>query len=1218
MKYKRRFKKLTTRSFNAPEPVRAFLVKNLHSVGQVKVLFSKKALGRSYAELHGGKKRSRIKNSVKLRVLCGFLFFSLFTVSLYAQENLNGVQEPQLEENVPANETLADDEETLSPEQQRVELEIKSSTLPELAAWSRSLGLSESGTREELSRRIREYFKLPQPGNQVGDSRKIITIESAQTMEYFTLEVVDEDYARLRGEVVLRLVDNDSVHRIRAREVLFNRTRNILTARGGVEYIKERGDTIETFRGEHITVNIDNWSSIFLDGVSERRLESDGTTYRFAGAIISRDNNEDVMILNNAQISNAYNEEALWSISASRLILLPGSDFWIFNAVLKVGEIPVMYIPFFFFPADEVIFHPVIGYRSREGAFAQTTYYILGRPTANAADSSSLSRILGNSNDMQKERHGLFLRSTGNRVINPDAASLKVMLDYYTNLGVYTGLDFAMPGVGILNPLDLSLGIGFTRTITLQGGNYTVYAPDYDGSFDWNESNLFSQSVPFRYRMLTQSSISGRYGRLAWNIPFYSDPYVDRDFLNRSESMDWVNMMQQGASLDEDAASQSDIGSYNWQIDGNLNASLPRLAPYISNISLSNLSSTLAFKTIRDNEIFARNNNHPGRFFFAPDKYTIYSISGLVSGTPLSIGGANQTAQTASNGTVTEIEDPLKGIGIPRSPWPQEDSDEKQSTNDQLIPPALNQRFDIPAIGNLRFGIDYQLSPTSSMELQFMSGYDRWKSSEQVNWGDVQSVLSSFGGNGDVNFRLDHSSGLFSNTVTFSGSGTWRDFSYLNEEAEAFRTPQSSDGNVDRTRVEEAYRQQFIQTNYSTSYAYNSTLRPLYDNPVFGQSNLQYTFRGTLVRSRRYTGGNAPELTPQWGVWAKEKTEGGENIFGLSIHRFSTNIAANIMNMQQNISFSTDIPPLDGLIAANGTFRVWISETNASIQFRKPEMIDNIPNNEWKTDPFNLTEILRFGRAGSFTFRLIMEPEENNEVTTIATSLTLWDFTASFSAVKTRRSRFVADNPSNPSMGGRWVLMNEEPSLNSRDLIFSYNHAFSNMEIIRNRMNFSLNLNTRLFFDLLRYTSSNFQFSMGFTLGIAGFLDLSFRATSENAAIFRYFKNVPGMGNLTSMYTDGDQNNLFIDFFDSFNFADTDKRRRSGFKMKTFNLTATHHLGDWRAVLDITMSPHLNNNLNPARYEINSDISFLVQWNAIPEIKSDINYESRTERWTIR
>ena len=1198
---------------------------------------------RSYTELNRGR-RFRTRNSVKLQavrrtaVLRGYFFILCFlsslAVTLYAQETPAEAEEPTLKEGqiaadmpvetqseesrIAVSEEDISAKEGLSPSEiQRIELEIKTSTLPELAAWSRTLGLSEGGTRAELSRRIRGFFELSEPQEDADENRKIITIESSQTTEYFTIEVVDEDYARLKGDVRISLKDKDSEHKIKAGEILFNRTRNILTARGGVEYRKEKEDTTEIFRGESITVNIDNWSSIFLDGNSERKRTSEETAYLFTGAVITRDNDEDVMIINNAKISNAYNKEALWSISASKLWLLPGSDFWIFNALLKVGEIPVLYIPVFFFPADEVVFHPVAGYRSREGAFIQTTTYILGRPTANPADMSSLTTILGKANDMEKERQGLFLRSTGKKMRNPDTTSLKAMIDYYTNLGIHLGLDLSLPRKGILNPLDLSLGVGFTRTLTQIDGNYNPYAPNFDGTFDWNHSNFFSSSVPFRYRMKTQSSVNGKYGSISWNFPFYSDPYVDKDFLNRSENMDWLNMIQQGAAIDAGTVSEFDIGSYQWQINTRLNPSFPTLSPYVSSVSLSNLSMTLAFKTIRDNDIFNKNNDHPGRFFFAPDKYTIYSVSGSVSGTPLTIGGENQAAASNADTAVMEIDDPLKNIGIPRSPWPEkEDEAETKSTAEQLIPPVLSQRFELPRVGNAKFSIDYQLSPTSSTELQFMSGYDRWKSYDLVDWSEVQSILSSFGGNGNINFRMDHSAGLYSNAVTFSANGTWREYSFLNEEAEAYRTPQTSDGDKDESKIQEAKRQQYSQTNYSTSYTYNGTVRPLYDNPIFGQSNLQYTFRGTLVRSRRYTNGDSPELEPQWGTWEKEKTS--EDILGLSSHRLSANLAANILEKQQNITFSADLPPLDGLISTNATFRVWISETNANIQFKNPEMIDNEPNNDWKTDPFNLRETLRFGKIGTLSYYMVMDPEEDNEITTITSSLSLWDFSASFSAVKMKKYEFIPDNHDNPALGGRWEQQADEPTLIPRDLTLSYVRSFSNIEIIKNRMNFSLNLNSRLYFDLQRHTSSNFQFTIGFTLGITNFLNLSLSATSENAVIFRYFKNTPGMENLTAMYADGDQNNVFLDLIDSFNFGDDAKRRRSGFKMKRFNLSATHFLGDWKATLDIAMSPFLNNTMSPPKYEINADISFLVQWSAIPEIKSDIKYEKKTEKWTVK
>jgi lipopolysaccharide assembly outer membrane protein LptD (OstA) len=1126
-----------------------------------------------------------------------------------AEQEKNTEEEPVVEKLTPA-------------ERRRTELEIKASTLPELAAWCRLLELSEGGTRAELSKRIRDHFGMPEPKN-TDDDRKILTIESAQTTEYFKIDVIDEDYARLTGDVHLTLQDKTDIHKIRADEVLFNRTRNIITARGNVEYRKEKGGTIEIFRGKNITVNIDDWDSVFLDGDSEKTLESENTAYRFEGTVISR-SYDDVMILSKAKIRNANNEEALWSISASKLWLLPGSDFAIFNAVLKVGEIPVLYFPFFYYSADDLIFHPVVGYRTRAGGFVQTSTYIMGRQKAETTEMSSITKILGNSSDMEKEHNGIFLRSTGKKATNTNSTTLKLIADYYVNLGFYAGIDFSMPQKGILSPLDLSLGAGFTRTLNIIDSDYTPYAPKYDGSVEWNEANLFSRTVPFRYRMKTQSALRGKYGGISWSLPFYSDPFTDRDFLDRAESMDWVNMVQQGAEIDEDVLSQQDIPPYQWQLNGNINPPMGFLSPFISNFSLSNITMTLAFRTIENTEIAASNPENPGRRFFAPDKYTIYSVTGSVSGTPLTIGNKTSAANTNKNTENTEPEDPFKGIGTPRPPWEEtKNNTEKKSTEDKLIPPALSKTFDLPKTGNARFSVDYQLNPTSSSELQFMSGYNRWKTYEDVDWNEVQSILYNFGGNGNFNFRLDHTEGLFLNTLTFSGNGTWQEYSYLNDEAEAYRTPQTSDGNKDEKRIEDAKKQQYSRTNYSTSYAYNTTLKPLYKDPVFGQSNIQYNLGGTLVKSKKYTDGDGPELTPQWGTWEKEQTKDGEEILGIRNHKLTSNVAANIINKQQNITVSTDLPPLDPLVQTNVTFRVWLSETNARIDFKKPEMwldkTDNElkPNDEWKIDPLHLTETLKLGNISTLSYYMVMEPEDDYKVTTVTSSLTLWDFRASFSAVKLTRWEFIPDNPDSPTQGGKWLQQTEEePSLHPRDLTFTYAKSIPANDIIKNRLGFSMNINTRLFFDLQRHTNSNYQLTAGFTFKINGFLDLSLTATSENAVVFRYFKGVPGMEDLTKMYIDGPQNNLFTDIVDSFNFFDDSKRQRSGFKMKRFNFRAVHHLGDWDATLDVAMSPYLDPLSSPPKYEVNAEISFLVQWSAITEIKTDLKYEKRTEKWT--
>jgi len=1146
---------------------------------------------------------------IKKRLFLLFFLMSLFISVLYAQEETPPPAEPALEE--PAAEEHKEDE-TDSPANNRVRMEIKTSTISELAFWCRTLGLSESGTKEDLAKRLREHFNLAEQKTQENEKVKIITIESAQATEYFTIDVIDEDYARLKGDVKISLKDGDKVHKISADEILFNRTRNIITANGNVRYERIETNKTETFRGRAITVNIDNWSSIFIDGNSE--MEDDGSSYRFSGSVIYR-SDQDVTVLRKATITSGENDNEYWSIKSSKLWLLPGSDFAIFNAILKVGEIPVLYIPFFYFPGDEVVFHPVIGYRTREGGFVQTTTYLIGQPKASSSEKSSLTRIIGNSDNNEKELQGLFLRNTSRPLTNPNSASLKALFDYYVNLGTYTGLDLTTPRTGVLNQIDLSVGLGFTRTVSKTDFGYSPYYPNYDGTFQNNESNLFSESVPFRYKMKFNSGISTNYGGFSWNIPYYSDPYMDRDFSTRAENMDWMNMIQQGAAFEEES-SESSISSYQWQLSGNFTPSLPILSPAISNISFSSISTTLTFKTMTDTVAYNANKDNPNSFFYAPDKYTIYSVSSSISGTPVTVGGTSSTSskKSSSNTSDDSTNDPFNGVGVPISPWAAEDTNMDKSTSTEiLVPPILSQTFTLPSDGNLKFIVDYSIAPTASSEMQFMN--KDWKTYEDVDWNEKQSILTSYGGNTNLNFRLDHSSGLFNNTVTLSGNGTWREYSYLNEELFT-----DKNGILNEKGMEDMRRQQYSQTNYTTSYSYNGTIKPFYEDPVFAQTNFQYSFRGTLVKSKKFTEGDGPELTPQWGDWVKEDLS--KDILGLNSHRVATNIAASIMDKEQSITASAELPPLDGLVSANATFRVWITETIFKYSMEKKET-----DTEWQIKPFYFTENLKFGTVGSFSHNMTYtprndttKPEEENKITYLNSSLSLWSsFTTSYTMTWIQKSVFKPDNPDRPYAGGKWEKEDEKDLL-PKDLKFAYSHSFPSSKYFNSRFSLSYNINTSLNFDLQEYTSSNFQFTTGVTMGITKFMELKISATSQNAVIFRYFKDVQGMEELTAMYTEGEQNDLFTDLFDSFNFFDEEKRKRSGFKMQRFNLELDHLLGDWTASFKISMYPYQKQAKTGEipTIDIVSDISFFVQWKPITEIKSDINYDGRNDKWTVK
>jgi hypothetical protein len=671
--------------------------------------------------------------------------------------------------------------------------------------------------------------------------------------------------------------------------------------------------------------------------------------------------------------------------------------------------------------------------------------------------------------------------------------------------------------------------------------------------------------------------------------------------------MDWVHMVQEGAAFDaeDETTTENTLGAYEWRLNGSLKPSLPVLAPYISDMSVSSLTSSIAF---RSRNLDATSPNYkdyaPERSFFYPDKFTMYSLSGSISGTPLTLGGSrtNPAGGTGGAGQKTETEDPLASAGIPRPPWENAGEDQKKEESGQLIPPALSQRFDLPSSGGPQFSIDYRITPSTASELQFRSGQTNWPEYDKINWGEISSILTTVNGDASTSFNLNHAGGgAYSNTFTLSGSGSWQNYTFINEEAEEYSTsPGTGLPPVpDQVKINDARQRTYSQTYFTTSYGYTSTIRPLYRSAVWGNSNFQYTLKGLLAKSAFTGTGDNPEWDILYGAWDKDN---------LDTHQFSTTVAASVMDKVQNFVFAADLPPEDSTISGNATFRVWISETNAHTKILFPAEGD-----KRKFEPFYTTETLKFGNYGSLQQYMVLDTELK-EYTTLTTTLSLVGFTAAYTMIRTKPYKLNYNGSVDPSKPDGW-LQEQTEGLHPRDLTLGYRQTFKKESLWKKRLSFTVNLNTGLFFDLQRYTNSRFNFTLGFILGISNFLDFSFSATSENAVIFRYFKDLPFL-DLPSDLPSGEQDNLFTDLINSFRFDDEVKRRSSGFKMKSFNLSATHHLGDWNAILGVTLSPYLDRDGQVPVYKFNNEISLVVQWVPISEIKTDIKYNK--DEWLFK
>jgi hypothetical protein len=311
------------------------------------------------------------------------------------------------------------------------------------------------------------------------------------------------------------------------------------------------------------------------------------------------------------------------------------------------------------------------------------------------------------------------------------------------------------------------------------------------------------------------------------------------------------------------------------------------------------------------------------------------------------------------------------------------------------------------------------------------------------------------------------------------------------------------------------------------------------------------------------------------------------------------------MDYNQNVVFAFDLPPIDPFASANATFRKWISVTNITASVREPWDED-----KREFDPVSITETLTFTQNVNFQQRIVFDPEKN-EYTTLTSRLNLWGFSAAYEMSYARHwsfnPAFTVGIPGQPL----WEQSQEE-SFEPLRFTLGYTRTFAREQSRESRLAFSVNVDTNMNFDLQRHTNSNLRFSMGVNMRIVNFMVFSVSALSENAMMYRYFQNMPFFDSPPTPLYDEVETNFFKDLLNSFRFDNPELRRQSGFKLRGISMSLLHHLGDWNARLTVTTTPILPEGATSYRFQ--NELSFLVQWVPLAEIRTQIDYNDERLR----
>ena len=523
-------------------------------------------------------------------------------------------------------------------------IDIDTAGAAELAAWLRQLGLPDGGDRAARQQRLRDHYGLPSPEEvSVEDTGSEISVESARSARYRSDELGHTTLV-LQGEVVVTAVDRDTGarHRIQADRITYHDERSSLTASGSVAYTMTTDDGTEVFRGESLSVDTERWEGIFYDGssridqtVTDQTADRD-VTFTYSGQAITRRADDTVMMEQATVTSSDDPDDPDYRIEAERLWILAPEEWAVSNAFLHVGEVPVLYLPYFLRPGGRLLFHPAIGERSREGIYLQTTTYLIGRKPPDDVSLSFLQSTAGETG-YADERRGLFLlpvRAAADEA-DADADVLALMADLYSRLGIFGGVQ------GRFGGLSLFGGVAASRALVTDarsGVGYTPYLRGADGELvsHWDSTTILGARVPLRYGLETEVALRGTLGSVQGSFELFSDPGFTTDFLSRAHDLPTGGLLglPQGPLIPPPPRDRLE-----WRLGGDLS-----LHPLLATPALR----TLRFPTLSASWLWGSRTEPPSvgvpsaldrlqaasptRRFYYPETLTLPAVAAVASG----------------------------------------------------------------------------------------------------------------------------------------------------------------------------------------------------------------------------------------------------------------------------------------------------------------------------------------------------------------------------------------------------------------------------------------------------------------------------------------------------------------------------------------------------------------------------------------------------------
>lgn len=334
-------------------------------------------------------------------------------------------------------------------------------------------------------------------------------------------------------------------------------------------------------------------------------------------------------------------DDPLSSIKAKKMVFRPGGDLLVTGATVKIGRVPLFWVPFFPFINNRMVGNPAVGINSERGMFVSTTWEVFGSyPKIGEAGKSEAVALLA-----KTERGPLY---PGPVIYSKqhEPTPLDRWADSTDSYLAITADAYEYSGVAI----------GFDTSLSLLSNRLKISALSLFALDPLGEAlrKNYGDVPPLRYLFEPVLSYASPTTKVRLNLPLYSDPSVKSLYANRLNAFAIEGPL--GKAMEFPSDYTGDITRTEWRLNASVTVPTTHTRPYLSSLTIPTLNAQIRHQYKKDSDT--------GQYGWQITNIVLPELTIRAAGSPLSlkrtVGGRGTAPAASTSSTGVEVpSDPL-------------------------------------------------------------------------------------------------------------------------------------------------------------------------------------------------------------------------------------------------------------------------------------------------------------------------------------------------------------------------------------------------------------------------------------------------------------------------------------------------------------------------------------------------------------------------------